>query len=266
MCRWLINIFPTNRWLTIGLLAASLPATAAVGVSTVEQLWQRLDQLDGQIAVSDAPAPLLIQRGNLNLEMLEFEDALADFDQALTLDADEAHFGRGMALGRLGRVEEGIAALTTYIARHPESSVAYTKRGVRHLWNGDDASAERDLRKALTLDPDNAEAHDDIGVVYARRQEYARAIDHFTRTISIDPTYLKGFHNLGMAYYLSGRDSLALFAVEQALALNPRERNTLMLKAHILQAMGQLEAAAEVAEEAEFLPASGDWSERVPVK
>lgn len=258
------------KWLRMFLaMAVSLPAWASEpAVLTVEQAWQRLDGLDKEIVASPAPAALYVRRGNYNLEMLEFEEALSDFDKALQLDPgqDEAHYGRGMALGRLGRVQEGIAALTTYIERHPDSSVAYTKRGVRHIWAGDDVAAERDLVKALQLDPDNAEAHDDIGVIYAKRQEYARAIDHFTRTVTIDPTYLKGFHNLGMAYYLSGRDSLALLSVEQALALNPQERNTLLLKAHILQAMGQTEAAARVAEEAEFLPASGDWSERVPVQ
>lgn len=255
--------------LIIGLMTIAASAAASTQeVLTVEQAWQRLERLDKEIAVSPAPAALYVQRGNYNLEMLEFDDALADFDQALRLDPrqDEAHYGRGMALGRMGMVQDGITALTTYISLHPDSSLAYTKRGVRHIWAGDDKAAERDLRKALELDPDNAEANDDIGVVYARRQEYGRAIDHFTRTVTIDPSYLKGFHNLGMAYYLSGRDTLALFAVEQALALNPRERNTLLLKAQILQAMGQLEAAAKVADEAEFLPASGDWSERVPVQ
>lgn len=250
------------------LLAVYLPTVGAQEIATVEQMRQRLEQLDKRIAASEAPAALLVERGNFNLQMLAFDDALADFDQALRLDPrqDEAHFGRGLALGRLGMVAEGIDALTSYIALHPESSTAYTKRGVRHLWAGDDEAAEQDLNKALALNPDNAEAHDDIGVVYARRQEYDRAIDHFTRTVSIDPTYLKGFHNLGMAYYLSGRDSLALFAVEQALALNSQERNTLLLKVHILEAMGQQEAAAALAEEVEFMPASGDWSERVPVK
>ncbi len=249
------------------LLLISLPVVGQ-DVVTVEQAQQRLAELGRQIAATPKSAALYVQRGNLSLEMLEFEAALDDFNQALQLDPaqDEAHFGRGMALGRLGRMAEGIDALTTYIALHPDSSTAYTKRGVRHLWAGDDAAAEQDLIKALALNPDNAEAHDDIGVVYARRQEYDRAIDHFTRTISIDPTYLKGFHNLGMAYFLSGRDSLALFAVEQALALNPRERNTLMLKVHILEAMGHQQAAAELAEEVEFMPSSGDWSERVPVK
>jgi len=255
--------------LMIGLLAISTWAVAASQeVLTVEQAWQRLDKIDKKIAASQAPATLYVQRGHYNLEMLEFEDALADFDRALQLDPkqDEAHYGRGMALGRMGMVQDGITALTTYISLHPDSSVAYTKRGVRHLWAGDDLAAEQDLLKALQLNPDNAEAHDDIGVVYARRQDYTRGIDHFTRTVTLDPTYLKGFHNLGMAYYLTGRDTLALFAVEQALALNPRERNTLLLKAQILQAMGQLEEAAKVADEAEFLPASGDWSERVPVQ
>ena len=47
---------------------------------------------------------------------------------------DNAYFGRGMALGRMGLVDEGIADLSVFILRHPESSVAYTKRGVRSIW------------------------------------------------------------------------------------------------------------------------------------
>lgn len=255
--------------LLIGLLViAGASFAAEQAVMTIEQAWARLAKLDKEIAASSAPAPLYVQRGNYHLELLAFDEALSDFDRALQLDPkqDQAHFGRGLALGRLGKVAEGIAALTTYIALHPDSSVAYTKRGVRHLWAGDDAAAEQDLSKALALNPQNAEAHDDIGVVFARQQEYDRAIDHFTQTVTIDPTYLKGFHNLGMAYYLSGRDTLALFAVEQALSLNPNERNTLLLKVEILKAMGQADEAARLAEAVEFMPASGDWSERVPVQ
>ncbi len=64
-----------------------------------------------------------------------------------------------MALGRAGRIEEGIQFLTVYIRRNPGDSHAYTKRGVRHIWNGDLKAAKRDLTRAIELDPGNAEAH-----------------------------------------------------------------------------------------------------------
>ena len=248
-------------------MACLVPA-ASQQVVTIEQARERLARLDAEIAASAAPAPLYVRRGNYHLELLEFDQALADFNKALALDPgqDHAHFGRGLALGRMGELDGGIAALTTFIELHPDNAAAYTKRGVRYLWAGNDAAAEHDLSRALALDASSAEAHDDIGVVFARRGDYGRAIYHFTRTVTLDPTYLKGFHNLGMAYYLSERDSLALDSVERALALNPQQRNTLLLKAQILRSTGQLEEAARVAEEAEFLPPSGDWSEQVPVQ
>ena len=73
-----------------------------------------------------------------------------------------------MALGRMGLVYEGIADLGVFIQRHPDSSVAYTKRGVRNIWRNNLVEAERDLTRAVQLDPFNAEARDDLGVVHAK--------------------------------------------------------------------------------------------------
>lgn len=258
-----------RRWiLFLSLLACGLALADTPQVLTLEQANAHLAALDAEIAASPAPAPLYVTRGDYHLQMLAFDEALADFDKALALDPsqDKALFGRGLALGRMGRIDDGIAALSVYITRHPDSSVAYTKRGVRYLWKGDTKSAEADLRKALDLEPNNAEAHDDIGVIFAQRKDYDTAIDHFTHTVTIDPTYQKGFHNLAMAYYLSGRDSLALFAVNQAVTLNPNARDSVMLKAHILEALGQTRTATKLREEAEFMPADGDWSEHIPLQ
>ena len=148
--------------------------------------------------------------------------------------------------------------------RHPTSSRAYTKRGVRYLWVHNDAKAEQDFKHAIKLNADNAEAHDDLGVIIARRGEYKQALQHFNAAVSIDPTYFKAYHNLAMVYFLQGQDSMALSAVEHSLALVPEQRNSLLLKANILHALGREDEAAKLKDEAEFLP-EGNWSEHITV-
>ena len=62
-------------------------------------------------------------------------------------------------------MEEGILDLDIYIQRRPSSSLAHTKRGVRKMWRGDFDGARADLERAVHLNPNNAEAHDDLGVI-----------------------------------------------------------------------------------------------------
>ena len=133
------------------------------------------------------------------------------------------------------------------------------------MWLQNFASAEKDFIKALALDPENAEAHDDLGVIYAKKQKYDKAVEHFTSTIRIDPSYQKGYHNLAMTLYLVEQDAGALLMDNQALELNSNHRDALMLKSLILEKLGRYEEAASAKEDAGFLPET-NWSESVPVQ
>jgi len=221
-------------------------------------------------ALANAPhaaAPWRTRRGHAQFRMGSFELAIADYDAALADDdrQDEAWFGRGMARGRNGDIEGGIADLGTYIARHPQSSLAHTKRGVRHLWQGDYAHARADLERAVALDPANAEAHDDLGVVYAQARDYPQAAAHFRAAIRHDASYQKAYHNLALALYLLDEDAAALTAVDAGLALDPDNRNSLLLRGEILDALGRPEEARAARSVAELLP-EGNWSETVPLR
>ncbi len=114
--------------------------------------------------------PGYILRGDIYFLIHEFDSAEEDYTEAISLNdkLDAAYYGRGMARGRQGFIKEGIADLTVYIKRNPDSSMAYTKRGVRYIWLGDKENAFKDLSKAVELDSENAEAHDDLGVVLAQ--------------------------------------------------------------------------------------------------
>lgn len=246
-------------------LVVGLPVTA--GVTQRGEDGTHIEQLDAAIRQNPNDARLFLERGKVYFQHHNYDNAINDFGRALKLDkhTDEAHFWLGMALGRQGKIREGIEQLSVYIQRRPNESRAFTKRGVRYLWLGELDNAERDLRKAIELDDTNAEAHDDLGVILARRGDTAKAMNHFKTTITLDPTYQKGFHNLAMTYFLVNSFESALYTVDQGLRLDPENKNSLLLKSAILEALGRHEEAQSVASHAEFLP-DGNWSELLDVE
>ncbi len=252
ICLWGLGVF--------ALAAGELPKSEA----GVRQLVQtRTTQID---AGSDNGQHYL-DRGEAYFILGQFDKAVLDATAAIAFDdgLDLAYYVRGLALGRMKFIEAGIGDLTVYLERHPDNSLALTKRGVRYLWINDLENAEKDLDHAIALDPSNAEAYDDLGVIYAKTERYAMAIKSFQATIRIDPTYAKAYHNLAISYHLSGNQRRAMKYSKTDVEMNPQSKSALFLKASILRAVGRLDEAQEVADDAEFLP-DGNWSENVSVK
>lgn len=210
-----------------------------------DELDRLIEQYDRQIPVTPSRGDLRIKRGDALFLRGEFRRAIDDYEAALEIDTllDWAWFGRGMARARLGDIEAGIEDMNVFLQRNPESSLGYTKRGIRYLWLGDLERAEEDFREALRLDPDNAEAHSDLGVLLAQRQEFDGAVHHMQAAVHHDPTYRKAHHNLAMVHFLDGRPAQARESVERALALNPRARDSMLLKGEILEALGDEDGA-----------------------
>lgn len=208
-----------------------------------------------------------IKRGDLFFKLNAFEKSINDYNSALLLDDSlyQANFGRGMALARNGQVNEGIKDLSLFIKHNPDSSIAYTKRGVRNIWIGKLDQAKIDLLMAIKLDNKNSEAHDDLGVVFAKQKSYKNSLVHFKMAIKNDPTYQKAYHNIAMVYMLTNKPEHALIAINKSLKLDSESRNSLSLKSEILMAVGKEKEAATLKRKAEFLPES-NWSEELNIQ
>jgi len=247
----------------LAVMAVLWASVAGAGFQTREAALAALEKTNRQIEAAPNDAVLYTLRGEAYYALNDLYGAVESYTAAIRLDdrQDEAYFGRGMALGRMGRVDEGITDLDVYIRRHPDSSVAYTKRGVRNIWRNHLTEAERDLTRAIELDPDNAEAHDDLGVVHAKHNRIGLAAKHFSTAIRLDPGYQKAYHNLAICFHLRGQPREALEIVDAGLRLDPDSRDSLFLKSTVLEALGRADEAKAIAERAEFLPES-NWSER----
>ncbi|MCK4850512.1 MAG: tetratricopeptide repeat protein, partial [Phycisphaerae bacterium] len=90
-------------------------------------------------------------------------------------------------------------------------------------WNkGEYELAIRDFDKAIKLDPSNASAYNDRGLVYLIKDDYDAAIRNFSQAIELNPRNAEPYHNRAVAYCAKEMYDHAIRYFDMAIALNPR--------------------------------------------
>jgi tetratricopeptide (TPR) repeat protein len=106
------------------------------------------------------------------------------------------------------------------------------------------------LPKALALldavvaaHPDEAEAHNSLGVVAMRLGRHDRAREAFDRVLALDPTSATAYANRGSNALASGNLPAAIEDLRRSLELEPRQYTALYNLAEALRTLGQRDEA-----------------------
>jgi Flp pilus assembly protein TadD/peroxiredoxin len=102
----------------------------------------------------------------------------------------------------------------------PSASTLY-RLGTLLSKSGESARARAAFERALSMQPDLAEASNDLGALLAQSGELEAAITHFRAALASTPEYPDALNNLGYALLLSGHDEEARALYVRALALQP---------------------------------------------
>ncbi len=96
-----------------------------------------------------------------------------------------------------------------------------------HYRKHDFALALKDYRVLIALDPNDAEAHFHLALIYARNRTWDRAEEHFGKAISLKSNAYWILQGYGHAKLADGQIEEAAQLLLQALAINPRHSPTL---------------------------------------
>ncbi len=163
------------------------------------------------------------RRASALREQNRVTEALAAFDQAITLRSDyaEAHNGRGIALASLNRLSEAVAAFDRVIALMPDYPEAHNNRGIvlQELKRLDDALSSFD--RAIALRPNDARAYSNRGAVLFDAKRFDEALASYGEAIALKGDYAEAYYNLAIVLQNLRRLDEALAALDRAIALKP---------------------------------------------
>ncbi|MGA3067510.1 MAG: tetratricopeptide repeat protein, partial [Tepidisphaeraceae bacterium] len=98
-------------------------------------------------------------------------------------------------------------------------------------------------RKAITLEPNFVEAHNNLGVALRNNEQFAQAVAIFRKTVELDPELPEAHYNLGNALADNHQHDEAFAAFRQAISLRPNFTSAHNNLGNILAANGQLDDA-----------------------
>jgi tetratricopeptide (TPR) repeat protein len=222
------------------------------------------------------------------LDMLgRYDEAVAAYEEVIAETPEwwEAHANLGICHARNGQMERAEAAfrrgledcpgspeIRDELAAHllsqggdlqealtlSEEAVALGRDEIRHLITlgevrlalGDDEGTAEAYRSVLSLDPDNPDAHLELGILHERRGETSEAEEHFIESLKADPGNPRALYSYASLYYTADDLETAEEILERAVAADAGYSPALSALASIRARRGEYGDALDFIEKA----------------
>jgi tetratricopeptide (TPR) repeat protein len=204
-------------------------------------------------------------QGRFYLERRSTEDlemAIRYFDQALKIDSSYARAWVGLSRAHFSQTASGVVS----VAEGGENALKEAQKALKldpniaethaamawvktvYLW--DWAGADASYKRALELEPTNADIVRDAAMLAHTLGRFDEAIVLARKAIELDPLSVTAHYRLGFHSYYAGRFSEAETAFRKVLELNPQRPETRVQLGRISLAQSKpQEALAEIQKE-----------------
>jgi len=125
------------------------------------------------------------------------------------------------------------------IEEKPSSAQISRELAIEAIHQGNDAEAIRELKKAITIQPDYPDLHNYLGIAYGNAGMVDDAIEEFETALKINPKYIKARLNLALVLYENERYPEAKSNIESVLQVQPDNQLANNLRAE-LETVGEI--------------------------
>jgi tetratricopeptide (TPR) repeat protein len=156
----------------------------------------------------------------------KYTEAVQSFSQALTLRPGQVpwYMARAEAFEDLGAEDKALADYEACIKANEKFAPAYVKIGVIHQLHNQTADAERAYKAAISIDPTQAFAYNNLAFGSAERKEHLDdALNWASKAVELKPEFPQFQDTLGWVRRARGELVEAARVLEKAKTLKPEQ-------------------------------------------
>jgi len=153
----------------------------------------------------------------------------------------EALFAEGNRLMAAGAASRAEACFREVITLEPDCAEAHTNLGLLLEQGGTLAEAERHYRYSLLLNPGSANTHLNLGVLLAGQKQFEEAEAAYLRALAIAPGFSAAWSNLGVLQACRKQEKCAEQSYRKALEFDPDYRLAHFNLSYLLLRQGRFE-------------------------
>jgi tetratricopeptide (TPR) repeat protein len=235
-------------------------ARASLGMIHVEQAMNGLPHFDaeeGQRLLNEAVKSVDGLTDREKYGILAFharlveknpEKAVAYLKTLMALYPDDSvsHVNLGRTYAQMGRLPEAVAAYKEALRIDPKFVLAYGNLAGIYLYQmGDIVAAVPVLQRILELDPDNAWAHDGLGLSYFAKNQLPQAQGEFEKAVAANSQALLSRYRLAHTHRLQGHYAEAIETLQQIRKVDASEPSVFYDMGVVYDQMGDHQEARE---------------------
>jgi Flp pilus assembly protein TadD len=206
-----------------------------------------------EAGASEIPAALVQAASDARAQ--RFHEAELALRQALISDPQNAslHFALGAMLRQQGRFDDAFDEITQSAQLMPDFPENHSGLAYIFYLLDDGPNAIAEARTALSMDPQNAEAYQFLGLALYSNGQYRAAAHAYVESLARDADNVDTYYDMGITLHADGNVPAAINAYRQAIHLKPAFWQAHSNLALILHEQNKLEEAIAEYREAKRL-------------
>ncbi len=120
-----------------------------------------------------------------------------------------------------GRIDDAVALYERGLSLRPDSADAHYNLGAALVMQGRIDDAATHFERAGILNPNHVNAHNNLGVALVQRGRIDAAVAHYERVLAINPANVEAHNSLGKVFRDQGKFADAVAHFSRAIAIRP---------------------------------------------
>lgn len=238
----------------VSINASNVAAMVNLGVMLARKDDRKgaIEQWEAAIKANPENVPAHLNLGYELYWMGKVKESIGELKKALGLQVakdPDALVVLALALNQEGNRKDALDNIRRAISIKPDDADAHYWLGFMHNTGGELQEGVEALERSLALNPKNAAAHDLLAGYLFRQKKYDAAVSHWKTALQLDPSDSTMRAKYASALLQNKDYSGAVFSLQQAIRLNPSNGRPYSVLGEALWNMGRKDEAQKAWEE-----------------